>query len=106
MHGWKISGYEERAIQHSLSPRDLRGQALNKLREAGISLLLALTTGFGAAQTTTQREIQLHYQRATEALKAKQSQEATKEFREILRIDPRNAEACANLGQIAFSEQE
>src|SRR5205814_8191479 len=41
-----------------------------------------------------------------EALKANHSEEASKEFREILRIDPRNAEAYANLGQIAYVQRE
>ena len=80
--------------------------ALNKLREAGfaISWLLMATAATGA-QATSQRQIQVHYQRAEEALKANHSQEASNEFREILRIDPRNAEAYANLGQIAYSQQ-
>lgn len=92
-----------------LSTRDLRAKgterfALNKLREAALSLLLVTTVSIGA-QTTIQQQIRLHYQRAEEALKANHSQEASDEFREILRIDPRNAEACANLGQIAYSRQ-
>lgn len=91
-----------------VSTRDLRGQALSKLLKAwiGVSLLLVLATTFSAAQATTQQQIQLHYQRAMEALKANHSVEASQEFRDILRIDPRNAEACANLGQIAFSQRE
>ena len=94
-----------------VSIRELRtktteGMALNKFREAGfaISWLLMATVASGA-QTTSQQQIQVHYQRAEEALKANHSQEASNEFREILRIDPRNAEAYANLGQIAYSQQ-
>jgi tetratricopeptide (TPR) repeat protein len=94
---------------HLVSTRDLRAKAtesmaLKKLRAFSISLLL-VTTVVSGAQTVSQQQIRLHYQRAEEALKANHSQEASNEFREILRLDPRNAEACANLGQIAYSQQ-
>lgn len=103
-----------RLVIHALlvSISDLRvmsdeGITLNKLREAGIaSFLLMVIAVAGWAQNTSQQQIRLHYQRAEKALKANHSQEATNEFREILRIDPRNAEACANLGQIAYSHQD
>ena len=103
-----------RRISHafSVSVLDLRtktfeGIALNKLRGAGLAFSWVLVaTVVSGAQTTSQQQIQVHYQRAEEALKANHSQEASNEFREILRIDPRNAEACANLGQIAYSQQE
>jgi tetratricopeptide (TPR) repeat protein len=103
-----------RRISHafSVSVLDLRtktfeGIALNKLRGAGLAFSWVLVaTVVSGAQTTSQQQIQVHYQRAEEALKANHSQEASNEFREILRIDPRNAEACANLGQIAYSHQE
>src|SRR5664279_2644125 len=94
-----------------VSTRDLRtktteGMVLDKLREAGFAISwLLMATVVGGAQTTNQQQIQSHYQRAEEALKANHSQEASNEFREILRIDPRNAEAYANLGQIAYSQQ-
>ncbi len=82
------------------------GMALNKVREAGFAIsCLLVTTLVGVAQTTSQQQIQVHYQRAEIAMKANHLQEASNEFREILRIDPRNAEACANLGQIAYSQQ-
>jgi len=103
-----------RRISHALlvSILDLRtktteGMALNRLRGAGFAILwLLVAAAVSGAQTTSQQQIQVHYQRAEEALKANHSQEASNEFREILRIDPRNAEACANLGQIAYSHQE
>lgn len=49
--------------------------------------------------------INLHYERAQEALKANQLDAAAREFQEILRIDPHNAEATASLGAIAFNER-
>ena len=90
-----------RRISHafSVSVLDLRtktfeGIALNKLRGAGLAFSWVLVaTVVSGAQTTSQQQIQVHYQRAEEALKANHSQEASNEFREILRIDPRNAEA-------------
>jgi tetratricopeptide (TPR) repeat protein len=79
---------------------------LNKLRKAGFAISwLLMATAVSGAQTVGQQQIQVHYRRAEEALKANHSQEASNEFREILRIDPRNAEAYANLGQIAYSQQ-
>jgi tetratricopeptide (TPR) repeat protein len=95
-----------------VSVRDLRanspeGMAFKNVCEAGMALSLLLATAVvSGAQTTSQQQIRLHYQRAEEALRANHSQEASNEFREILRIDPRNAEACANLGQIAYGQQE
>ena len=80
--------------------------ALTKLRKAGFAISwLVMATAVSGVQTTNQQQIQVHYQRAEEALKANRGQEASNEFREILKIDPRNAEAYANLGQIAYSQQ-
>jgi tetratricopeptide (TPR) repeat protein len=62
-------------------------------------------TGF-AAQSSNWSEIQQHYRRAQEALQANQNAVATKELQEILRLDPKNASAHANLGVIAFSQKE
>jgi tetratricopeptide (TPR) repeat protein len=56
-----------------------------------------------SAQTTDSTAIQEHYQRAEQARKAGQNEIAIKEFREILRLNPGNAEAHANLGVIAYT---
>jgi len=48
-------------------------------------------------------EIQQHYQRAQEALHAHQDTIAIREFREILRLYPKNSSAHTNLGVIAFT---
>ena len=63
-----------------------------------------LTSWHLAAQTNTRAEIQLHYQRAQDAMKANELDKAADEFREILRLDPKRAEAHANLGVIAYSQ--
>jgi tetratricopeptide (TPR) repeat protein len=63
-------------------------------------LLCSLADG----QTKQLEGIKLHYLRAEEALKANQLEVAAREFQEILRIDPHNAEATASLGAIAFNQ--
>lgn len=58
------------------------------------------------AQTKIPPEIEDHYRRGQEALEAKHYATAAAEFRDILRIDPKNASAHANLGVIAFAEKD
>ena len=70
------------------------------------SSLLLMTSARLGAQTRSSREIEQHYKKAQEALRAKQDAIAIREFREILRLDPRNASAYANLGVIAFTEKD
>jgi tetratricopeptide (TPR) repeat protein len=79
-------------------------RVLTRMGHGGLFVALAFVGAcMGiSAQTSSQREIQLHYQRALVALSANHDEEASREFREILKIDPRNAEAYANLGQIAY----
>src|SRR5580693_6011399 len=57
-----------------------------------------------AAQTTTSEaaEIHDHLRKAAEYLKAKDPDSAVKEFDAVLVLDPKNAEAYANLGVVAF----
>ncbi len=59
-----------------------------------------------SAQTNNGSEIQHHYKRAQEALQAHQDSVAIKEFREILRLDPTNSSAHANLGVIAYTQRD
>jgi tetratricopeptide (TPR) repeat protein len=73
------------------------------------SLILALTlfaSAFAvtAAQTAASRpsEVHDHLRKAAEYLKANDPASAVKEFEAVLVLDPRNAEAYANLGVIAF----
>src|SRR5712692_7111549 len=71
----------------------------------GVGLCLLLSPNL-TAQGDQSREIELHYQRAQEALKASQPAAAIEEFRQILRINPNVAEAHANLGVIAFTQAQ
>lgn len=56
------------------------------------------------AQSKNPQEIRIHYERAEKALHADQPDVAEQEFKDILRIDPGNAEARANLGLVAFKK--
>ncbi len=60
------------------------------------------------AQTATSRAtaIHEHLQKATEYLKANDANSAAKEFSAVLALDPKNAEANANLGVIAFFQHD
>jgi len=78
---------------------------MRKQRQIPLALLtLTLLPFVLASQTPPGKVIQEHYQRAQEARKAGQNDVAVKEFQEILRLDPHNAEAHANLGVIAYSQ--
>ncbi len=61
-----------------------------------------------AAQTVTPRaaEIHDHLRKAAEYLKAKDPSSAVKEFDAVLALDPKNAEAYANLGVVAFFQHD
>jgi tetratricopeptide (TPR) repeat protein len=87
---------------------DGRGSSMEKrLRKWSTFILLALLTVRLAAQTPADwQEIQKHYKVATNAMQGGQNDIALKEFREILRLDPHNAEAHANIGVIAYTERE
>ena len=61
-----------------------------------------------AAQTGTSHaaEIHNHLRKAAEYLKAKDPDSAVKEFDAVLALDPKNAEAYANLGVVAFFRRD
>lgn len=68
-----------------------------------VCLLLFLISGTGlTAQTGNWPEIQQRYKLGVEAVQAGHDAEAEEDFRAILRLDPKNASAHANLGSIAF----
>jgi tetratricopeptide (TPR) repeat protein len=75
------------------------------LLQRGI-LLCILSSIRLTAQTTNRPEIEQHYQRAQAALEAKQDAVAAQEFRAILRLDPSNASAHANLGVVAYDAND
>jgi len=74
-------------------------------RLVGITLALMISIRLGA-QTANRAEIEEHYRKAQAALQGKQDAVAAQEFREILRLDPGNASAHANLGVIAYSARD
>ena len=55
-----------------------------------------------AQETSSTEQLKTHLQRGQAALKANQQEEAAKEFRAALSLDPSNAEAHANLGALSF----
>jgi tetratricopeptide (TPR) repeat protein len=69
-------------------------------------LFALLTVRLAAQNPVDWQEIQKHYKNATNAMQGGQNDAALKEFREILRLDPQNAEAHANIGVIAYTEKE
>jgi tetratricopeptide (TPR) repeat protein len=81
-------------------------------RFGGRPLVLLLTLLVSAlamaAQTGASRaaEIHDHLRKAAEYLQAKDPNSAVKEFDAVLALDPKNAEAYANLGVIAFFQPD
>src|ERR1700736_558407 len=65
-------------------------------------LVLLSLAGSLAAQTDKNRQISAHYKQAEAALAVGQAEKAAAEFRQILKLDPANAGAYANLGVIAY----
>ena len=85
--------------------------AASRMRPCGRHLIVALTllaSALAAAQTNASHaaEIHSHLHKAAEYLKANDPDSAVKEFDAVLAIDPRNAEAYANLGVIAFFRRD
>jgi tetratricopeptide (TPR) repeat protein len=78
---------------------------VNRLGKLLALILLTLLPAVLAAQNPHWPEIQEHYKRGEAARQAGQYETAVKEFREILRLDPHNPEAHANLGLIAYSQK-
>ena len=70
--------------------------------------LLASAITLVAAQTGASHaaEIHDHLRKAAEYLKAKDPDSAVKEFDAVLALDPKNAEAYANLGVVAFFRRD
>jgi tetratricopeptide (TPR) repeat protein len=64
--------------------------------------VFSLASARGQSSATSSTEVQIHFKRALAALKAGTPATATKEFLEVLALDPRNAEAYADLGGVAF----
>lgn len=62
---------------------------------------------YGAqALSSTASGVQMHLERGQAALRANAPAAAVKEFQEVLALDPRNPEAYAELGVVAFFERD
>jgi tetratricopeptide (TPR) repeat protein len=70
--------------------------------------LIASALAVTAPQTAASRaaEIHAHLHKAADYLKANDARSAVQEFEAVLALDPKNAEANANLGVIAFSQRD
>jgi tetratricopeptide (TPR) repeat protein len=81
-------------------------QVLVRVEANRFCLLLAVLLATSVAQTAVPRvsQIRAHLQRAQAALNANDPETAAQEFRAILAIDPRSAEAHLNLGVIELSK--
>ena len=91
-----------------LRPYEDAGRA-DRICGTSLVFLLLLASAFPlAAQTKPSRasEVHDHLRKAEEYLKAKNPDSAAKEFDAVLALDPKNAEAYANLGVIAFARSD
>jgi tetratricopeptide (TPR) repeat protein len=72
------------------------------------SILLAAAVAFVpvGAQTPSATEVHEHLRRAAEYLRARDANSASRELRAVLALDPKNSEAYANLGVIAFFSRD
>jgi len=73
-----------------------------------ILLLMLVGGALAGPQTATSRAAMVHdhLRKAAEYLKANDPDAASKEFSAVLTLDPKNAEAYANLGVIAFYQRD
>ncbi len=78
----------------------LRGGVGSLLLLVAVSVLPTKLEG----QAPQLRDVRQHLARGREALKANQLDQAAKEYREVLQLNPASAEAHANLGLIAFTQ--
>jgi tetratricopeptide (TPR) repeat protein len=87
-------------------------QLAHYLRSAGmrtaILLLvstLSLASARGQSSATSSTEVQMDFKRGLAALKAGAPATATNDFLKVLALDPKNAEAYADLGVVAFLQR-
>jgi len=93
------------------TPTAIASHARRHLGARLLVLILALHAGLftaAAAQTTASRAagIHDHLQKAAEYLRTNDPSSAVKELDAVLALDPKNAEAYANLGVIAFFQHD
>ncbi|MGA2810452.1 MAG: tetratricopeptide repeat protein [Candidatus Acidiferrum sp.] len=75
-------------------------------RSAGLGSGQNTGSRAAAARAASKIQIQEHLQKAAGYLKAHDANSAKQEFAAVLAIDPKNAEAYANLGVIAFLQRD
>ena len=73
---------------------------------ASIFVAAALAFLPSAAQTPRAAEIHDHLRKAAEDLRAREANAAIQELKAVLALDPKNSEAYANLGVIAFFSRD
>ncbi len=71
-----------------------------------LTLFAAVTAMAAQTATSHAAEIHDHLRKAAEYLKAKDPDSAVKEFEAVVALDPKNAEAYANLGVVAFFRRD
>jgi tetratricopeptide (TPR) repeat protein len=76
----------------------------SRIPAAILSLVFLSTLAYSQAGGSRQQEVQLHLQRAQEALRVNDPETAVREYRATLSLDPQNIDAQANLGVIAFMQ--
>jgi tetratricopeptide (TPR) repeat protein len=98
----------ESTFQLDISPAANRvGRLCSRPLILALTLFASALVGM-AAQTGPSRAAEIHdrLRKAAEYLKARNPNSAVKEFDAVLALDPKNAEAYANLGVIAFFQRD
>jgi tetratricopeptide (TPR) repeat protein len=74
---------------------------------SALLLVSAFCLAYPGGQTPASNasQIQIHFERAAAALKANAPETAAKEFLKVLVLDPKNAEAYADLGVVSFLQR-
>ena len=104
-------GKPHKSVLHfGVSPSEAANRARRLCGRLPVLILTLLTGALAVvtAQTGTSNAagIHDHLRKAVEYLKANDPNSAVKEFDAVLALDPRNAEASANLGVIAFTRHD
>jgi tetratricopeptide (TPR) repeat protein len=103
------SEFPESAFPLGISPAliTIQGERLRRtLPVLILTLLVSAATGATQPGTSRAAEIHTHLRKAADYLRANDPNSAVKEFDAVLALDPKNAEAYANLGVIAFFQHD
>ena len=96
------------AIRASACSASARRRVAGHYGKSMVLVLALLFSALAAAQTSASHaaEIHDHLRKAADFLKANDPDSAVKEFDAVLALDPRNTEAYANLGVVAFFQHD